>query len=96
MRKSSASQLRNLAIQAKKQMARAKHKEAIEKLPESPVMLSLSELHNKTNLPYQLLRKMIVDEKQVPFVKVGKKYLVNYNMFLQLLCGNGKEVKNGK
>ncbi|RGS66426.1 DNA-binding protein [Dorea formicigenerans] len=57
----------------------------MEKLPEAPTLLSLNELAIKTGLSYQFLRKMIVEEKHVSYMKVGRKYIVNYELFLQRL-----------
>lgn len=83
-----AAQLRKSAVRAKRQFTQAKKQERIDNLPEAPVMLSLSELQRKTQMPFQLLRKMIVEEKKVVYVQVGAKYLVNYNSFLELLRGD--------
>lgn len=46
----------------------------------------------KTGLNYSFLRKMIVEEKQIPCLKVGNKFVVNYDLFLAVLGGkqNGK------
>lgn len=78
-------QLRQIAIQAKKRLTREKKREQIKNLPNPPIMLSLTELQKKTGLSYQLLRKMIVEENQMPYIHTGKKYLVNYDLFLELL-----------
>lgn len=83
-----AIQLRKAAVKAKRKFALAKKQERIDNLPEAPVMLSLSELERKVKMPYQLLRKMIIEEKKVVYVKVGSKYLINYNSFLELLRGD--------
>ena len=83
-----AIQLRKAAVKAKRQFTQAKKQELIDSLPEAPVMLSLNELQRKAKMPYQLLRKMIVEEKKVVYVQVGAKYLVNYNSFLELLRGD--------
>lgn len=83
-----AAQLRKSAVRAKRQFTQAKKQERIDNLPEAPVMLSLSELQRKTQMPFQLLEKMIVEEKKVVYVQVGAKYLVNYNSFLELLRGD--------
>lgn len=83
-----ALQLRRAAVKAKRQFTLAKKQERIDNLPEAPVMLSLSDLHRKTQMPFQLLRKMIIEEKKVVYVKVGSKYLINYNSFLELLRGD--------
>lgn len=83
-----AIQLRRAAVKAKRQFTLAKKQELIDSLPEAPVMLSLNELQRKVKMPYQLLRKMIIEEKKVVYVKVGSKYLINYNSFLELLRGD--------
>lgn len=80
-------QLRRAAVKAKRKFALAKKQERIDNLPEAPVMLSLSDLHRKTQMPFQLLRKMIVEEHKISYIKVGGKYLVNYDNFLELLRG---------
>lgn len=82
-----AIQLRRAAVKAKRQFTLAKKQELIDSLPEAPIMLSLNELQRKVQMPYQLLRKMIIEEKKVVYVQVGSKYLVNYNSFLELLRG---------
>lgn len=82
-----AAQLRKAAIKAKRTFTQAKKQERIDSLPEAPVMLTLSELQRKTQMPFQLLRKMIVEEHKMPYIKVGGKYLINYNSFLALLRG---------
>lgn len=82
-----AAQLRKAAIKAKRTFTQAKKQERIDSLPEAPVMLTLSELQRKTQMPYQLLRKLVVEEKKVVYVQVGSKYLVNYDSFLELLRG---------
>ena len=61
-----AVQLRKLAIQAKRQLTRKKRQESIENAPNPPLLLSLNELQKKTGLNYSFLRKMIVEEKQIP------------------------------
>lgn len=87
-----ATQLRKLAILAKRQLTRKKRQENIEKAPNPPLLLSLNELQKKTGLNYSFLRKMIVEEKQIPCLKVGNKFVVNYDLFLAVLGGkqNGK------
>ena len=82
-----ATQLRKSAVKAKRQFTQAKKQERLDNLPEAPVMLSLNELQRKVQMPYQLLRKMIIEEKKVVYVQVGSKYLVNYDNFLELLRG---------
>lgn len=83
-----AIQLRKAAVKAKRQFTQAKKQERLDNLPEAPVMLSLNELQRKVQMPYQLLRKMIIEEKKVVYVQVGCKYLVNYDNFLELLRGD--------
>ena len=78
-------QLPVIAKQAKRALTAQKRKKKIEKLPEAPTLLSLNELAIKTGLSYQFLRKMIVEEKHVAYMKVGRKYIVNYELFLQKL-----------
>lgn len=78
-------QLPAIAKQAKRALTAQKRKKKIERLPEPPTLLSLNELAIKTGLSYQFLRKMIVEEKHVPYIKVGNKYIVNYELFLHKL-----------
>ena len=78
-------QLPAIAKQAKRALTAQKRKKRLERLPEPPTLLSLNELAIKTGLSYQFLRKMIVEEKHVPYMKVGRKYIVNYELFLQKL-----------
>lgn len=87
-----AAQLRKLAILAKRQLTRKKRQENIEKAPNPPLLLSLNELQKKTGFNYNFLRKMIIEEKHVPCLKVGNKFVVNYDLFLEVLGGkqNGK------
>ena len=78
-------ELSDLAKQVKRSITMNKRKKLIQELPECPTLLSLNELTEKTGLPYQLLRKMIVEENKVPYIRVGKKYLINYHVFLDTL-----------
>lgn len=82
-----ATQLRKSAVKAKRQFTLAKKQERIDNLPEAPVMLTLSELQRKTQMPFQLLRRMVVEEHKISYIKVGSKFLVNYDNFLELLRG---------
>ena len=79
-----------LARQVKRAVTLNKKKQMLQELPDCPTLLSLNELSHKTGLPYLFLRKMIVEEEQVPYIKVGRKVCVNYNVFLSKL--NGMEV----
>lgn len=54
-------------------------------LPDAPPLLCINELANKTRLPYQLLRRLIIEENKIPYVKVSTKYYVNYNHFLKYM-----------
>lgn len=54
-------------------------------LPDSPPLLCLNELANKTRLPYQLLRRLIIEENKIPYLKINNKYYINYNHFLQYM-----------
>lgn len=79
-----------LAKQVKRAVTLNRKKQMLQELPACPTLLSLNELCAKTGLPYMFLRKMIVEEHQVPYIRVGKKVCVNYSVFLDKL--NGKEV----
>lgn len=78
-------ELSDLAKQVKRTLTMNKRKKMIERLDKCPTLLSLNELSAKTMLPYQFLRKMIVEEKQVPYLKVGNKFCVNYELFVETL-----------
>lgn len=54
-------------------------------LQDCPPLLCLNELANKTRLPYQLLRRLIVEENKIPYVKISTKFYINYNHFLQYM-----------
>lgn len=54
-------------------------------LQDCPPLLCLNELANKSRLPYQLLRRLIIEENKIPYVKVSNKYYINYNHFLQYM-----------
>lgn len=54
-------------------------------LQDCPPLLCLNELANKTRLPYQLLRRLIVEENKIPYVKISNKYYINYNHFLKYM-----------
>lgn len=54
-------------------------------LQDCPPLLCLNELANKSRLPYQLLRRLIVEENKIPYVKISSKYYINYNHFLQYM-----------
>ena len=54
-------------------------------LQECPPLLCINELANKTKLPYQLLRRIIVQEHKIPYTKISNKYYINYNHFLKYM-----------
>lgn len=54
-------------------------------LPECPALLCINELANKSRLPYQLLRRLIIEENKIPYVKISNKYYINYNHFLKYM-----------
>lgn len=85
-------QLRNIAKQTKRQLTlQNKKKKLVEQIPDSPILLSLTELSQKTNLPYLFVRRMVIEENIVPYFKVGRKYIVNYNLFLETMNKNKRE-----
>lgn len=57
----------------------------INELPECPPLLCINELAYKSKLPYQLLRRLIVEENKIPYVKISNKYYVNYNHVLKYM-----------
>lgn len=57
----------------------------INELPECPPLLCINELAYKTKIPYQLLRRLIVEENKIPYVKISTKYYVNYNHVLKYM-----------
>lgn len=54
-------------------------------LQDCPPLLCLNELANKSRLPYQLLRRLIIEENKIPYVKISNKYYINYNHFLKYM-----------
>lgn len=48
-------------------------------LPECPPLLCINEL------AYQLLRRLIVEEHKIPYVKLSNKYYINYNHVLKYM-----------
>lgn len=54
-------------------------------LPECPPLLCINELAYKTKLPYQLLRRLIVEEHKIPYVKLSNRYYINYNHVLKYM-----------
>lgn len=54
-------------------------------LPDAPPLLCINELAYKTKLPFQLLRRLIVEEHKIPYLKISNKYYVNYIHFLKYM-----------
>lgn len=81
--------LEKVAVQVKRTLTAQKRKQKLAELPDCPVLLSLNELITKTGLSYSFLRRMIVEERQVPYIQVGTKYIINYSLFLQRLNEKG-------
>ena len=71
--------------QTKRLKSLQQRKDYVMKLPECPPLLCINELANKTRLPYQLLRRLIVEEHKIPYVKISNKYYVNYNHVLKYM-----------
>lgn len=82
-------ELEKVAVQVKRTLTAQKRKQKLAELPDCPVLLSLNELTTKTGLSYSFLRRMIVEERQVPYIQVGTKYIINYSLFLQRLDEKG-------
>lgn len=57
----------------------------MDELPDCPPLLCINELASKTRLPYQLLRRLIVEEHKIPYVKISNKYYINYNHVLKYM-----------
>lgn len=75
-----------LVAQAKRLKSLQQRKDFVmNELPECPPLLCINELANKTRLPYQLLRRLIVEENKIPYVKISNKYYVNYNHVLKYM-----------
>jgi len=53
-----------------------------------PEMLGLKEVSERTNLSYNALRKMCLND-EIPHIKVGKVFKVNYTRLCRIL--NGEE-----
>lgn len=81
--------LEKVAVQVKRTLTAQRRKQKLAELPDCPTLLSLNELSAKTGLSYSFLRRMIVEEKQISYMQVGTKYMVNYNLFLQRLNEKG-------
>lgn len=51
-----------------------------------PTMLTIKQTAEKTNLPYELIRKLCLQNKII-FIKSGSKYLINFEKFIDYLNG---------
>ena len=71
--------------QKKRLKSLQQRKDFINELPTCPPLLCINELAYKTKLPYQLLRRLIVEEHKIPYVKISTKYYVNYNHVLKYM-----------
>lgn len=49
-----------------------------------PEMVTISELSERTGLPYSFIRKLCIQNKIV-HIRSGNKYLINFNRFLEFL-----------
>ena len=52
--------------------------------PVIPTMLTIKETAERTNLPEFYIRNLVWENK-IPYLKAGKKYLVNLNRFIDYL-----------
>ena len=87
----SQSTVRKLSESAKR-IAQAKRMESLKQrkdyvmgLEDAPPLLCINELSYKTGLPLQLLRKLIIEEHKIPFIKLSNRYYINYNHFISYL-----------
>lgn len=71
--------------QTKRLKSLQQRKDFVNELPECPPLLCINELAYKTKLPYQLLRRLIVEEHKIPYVKISSKYYINYNHVLKYM-----------
>ena len=51
-----------------------------------PTMLTIKETSEKSGLPYSSIRKMCLND-EITYIKIGRKFLVNWERFLQFLNG---------
>lgn len=79
--------------QIKRQLTITRQKQMLAKLSECPVLLTLNQLAEKSGYPYNWLRKLIVEERKIPFIKVGATYKINYNLFLEFVNGGIKNAE---
>ncbi len=53
---------------------------------EVPVMLTIKETSEKSGIPYSAIRKKCLCG-EITYIKTGRKFLVNWNRFLDYLNG---------
>ncbi len=51
-----------------------------------PRMLTIKQTAAETNLPYEFIRKLCLQNKIV-YIKTGNKYLINFEKFIDYLNG---------
>ena len=51
-----------------------------------PTMLTINEVSDRTGISRDAIRKMVLSG-ELAHIKVGKKYLVNFNRFVEFLNG---------
>lgn len=56
-------------------------------IPLSPTMLTIPQLASRTALSKYYIRKLCTSNK-IHYIKTGKKYLINYEKFLDYLNGD--------
>ena len=71
--------------QSKRFKSLQQRKDYVNELPTCPALLCINELAYKTKIPYQLLRRLIIEENKIPYLKISNKYYVNYNHFLKYM-----------
>lgn len=57
-----------------------------------PRMRTIQQLSEETGISYYAIRKMCLEEK-IKFIKTGRKYLINYEKFIDYLNGESEEMK---
>ena len=56
-----------------------------------PEMLPIKEVSRRTGLSYNFIRSLCL-RGEVAHIRTGKKYLVNFSLFIDYLNTQGKEV----
>jgi len=55
-----------------------------------PTMLTIKETSEKSGLPYSTIRKKCLCD-EITYIKAGRKFLVNWEKFLEYLNGGEEE-----